>query len=120
MNTCTKLSSNLFNSCLDNKCFEIIPELIRLKCPFNEKILPKLIYKFNSEHYEFLIWLFKLIIQNYDIKLNESLLYHSNKNIYPPHFKNFLIENKCEGYEKYANNSNDDIEINYKAIYEDY
>lgn len=118
LNICPKLSSYLFNSCLDNKCFEIIPELIRLKCPIDEKIFPRLIFKFNEKHYEFLILLFKLIIQNYDIKLSESLLYHSNKSIYPPDFKNFLIENKCEGYEKYANNDN--VEINYKAIFENY
>jgi hypothetical protein len=119
LNICPELSSELFYSSLDNNCLEIIPELIRLKCPINEKIFHKFIFKLNTEHYKFLIYLFNLIIQNYDIKLNESLLYHSSKSIYPPYFKNFLIENKCEGYEKYANNNNN-IEFNYNSLFENY
>lgn len=115
LSICPKLSlsSSLFHLIIDRDCFEIFPELIKVKCPVHENFFPKLINKLNMKHHDFLIWLFKLIIKNYNVKLTEKLLYLSNKTIYLPHFKNFLIENKCEGYEKYTNN-NTNIEYDYK------
>lgn len=109
LSICSELSNDLFDFILSHSCFELIPELVKLKCPLNKIMLVKFIKTFNQKNHKFLIWLFKLIMENYDIKLTEELLFHSSNVIYPIHFKNFLIENKCEGFEKYANNNNIDF-----------